>query len=47
MSKDEIILIIAASLVAGHILLGIIWLLVKVMKSDKNKKKKDTDFSNS
>lgn len=41
MSKDELILIIAASLVAGHILLGIIWLIVKIIKADKKKNKKD------
>ncbi len=37
MSNDKIILIIAAALVAGHILLGIIWLIVKIMKGDKKK----------
>lgn len=37
MSNDKLILIIAAALVAGHILLGIIWLIVKIMKGDKKK----------
>ena len=38
MSNDKLILIIAAILVIGHILAGIIWLIVKIMKGDKKKK---------
>lgn len=38
MSNDKLILIIAAALVAGHILLGIIWLIIKIRKGDKRKK---------
>ncbi len=43
MNNDELILIIAASLVAGHILLGIIWLIVKIMKADKKKNEKEKE----
>ncbi len=44
MNNDKLILIIAASLVVGHILLGIIWLIVKIMKAGKKEKKKDNDL---
>ncbi|MCF6241982.1 MAG: hypothetical protein L3J74_11625 [Bacteroidales bacterium] len=46
MSNDKLILIIAASLVAGHILLGIIWLIVKIMKAGKKKNEKKNNIEN-
>ena len=35
MSNDKITLIIVASIVIGHILFGIIWLIYKINKKDK------------
>lgn len=46
MNNERLILIIAAALVAGHILLGIIWLIVKIMKGDKKKNEKSTNIEN-
>ena len=38
MSNDKIILIVAAIIVVGHILAGIIWLIVKISKGEKKTK---------